>query len=95
MFDLKGHILQNYCYSCNLPILVQVLAICKIRKPSVFNFIHHPENKPIQNQVKLTSNSKNMISEENYFETIVAVAVFLFQFKLLQFVKSESQVSLI
>ena len=42
MYDLKGDFLEKYCCSCNLPILVQILAICKMGNPGISNFTHNP-----------------------------------------------------
>ena len=53
------------------------------------------QNFSIQNQVWIVRNSKNMISKETSFKTIVVVSIFLLQFKFSQLVKSERQVFLI
>ena len=43
--------LRNYCCSCNLPILVQILAICKIGNSGISSFIHYTASIPTENQV--------------------------------------------
>ena len=48
-----------------------------------------------ENQVYIIRSSRNIISKDTSFKIIVVAAVFLFQFNLLQFVESESQVPLI
>ena len=67
----------------------------QIGKPAPSNSKHYPAKNFIWNQVKTIRKSRDMILKETSFKTPSVVAVLLFQFKISQFVKSESQVSLI